>query len=324
MSVLKDVSPGFLGFIDEGCRLRNDHRLITAYQKQIEGVGLESLDDDPAYNLITQSLVDRYGKYQQIAAGNEGLGTLALMGAVVAGGYAVYKKFMRSKNNPVLKKTVDAEKNVEKTYTATWLNDREPVNKSVKVSHLSKYTTSPEFNALASGLGKDTDQLLRSISDVLKKANDAWKKIEPIARAWLKGKDDEEQKKLHEQLLALYPESPFPALSKDIKLVPTVKENDHEFNSLSREQYGKAVELLKKLTAAFVTIDNDCEDMWSDLGLYDAFFEVSDDWPGADDFWRYAYCENINDDFGRPLFHARSQLLDLARGLEEWIVKSFK
>lgn len=325
MLVLNNVEPGFLGFIDDGCRLRKDHQMITAYQKQIEGVGLESLDADPAYNLITQSLVERYGKYQQIAPGNEALGTLALMGAVVAGGYAVYKKFMRSKNNPVLKKTVDAEKNVEKTYTAAWLNEREPVNKQVKVSYLSNFTASPEFNTFLPIAGKGADDLLRSVDDVIKKATAAWKKIEPIARAWCKATDEEEQKKLHADLLALYPESPFMTLSKEIKYIPRVKGGaDHEFNSLSKEQYGKAVELLKKLTAAFITIDDDSETMWSDLGFFDLFDQTRDDWPGADDFWDYAHSENINDYFGRPLFSARCQMLDIARGLEEWIVKSFK
>lgn len=322
MSIFDNRPPGHLDILHAGLRLMDDYRLITAYQKEIEGVGLETLEQDPAHQLIQQALKERYKGYEQLGQGNEGFWLTA---AVVAGGYVAYKKLMRSKNNPVLKKTAEAEKNVEKTYNADWLNSREPVNKLLKVSYLSEFMASPEFDAFLPVISVGAETLLKSVNDVVDKAAAAWKKIEPIARDWLNAKSEEEQQELHGQLRALYPESPYLTLGSELKFIPRNKSSaGHNFDSLSKDQYGKAVELLKKLVEAFDKVDDLSETLWQDLGLWDEFNQARGDWPGADDFWDYAAGENINDYFGRSLFSARCELLDLARGLEEWIVKSFK
>lgn len=322
MSIFDNRAPTLMDFAQDGHQLKADHKLVTAYIEQTKGVGLESLDQSPAHKLIEQGLMERYGK--QISAGTEGLGTLMLAGAVIAGGYSVYKKLMRAKNNPVLKNTAEAEANVDKTYTTAWLEGKEPVDKPVKVSYLSTFIPGDDFSKAPGACNKAADDLVKSITGVVSKAEAAWKKIEPIAREWCKAKDDEERKAAHAKLKAAYAEAPYLVLSKEIVFPVRVKSADHPFTPLSKEDYPKAVALLKHVVSCFDKVDEQGERVWMNLGLWDEFDSMDGTTFGADDFFDYAYAENIHDYFGRDLFSARNILLDLSRGLEEWIVKSFK
>lgn len=321
MSIFDNQPPGLLDYVESARLIKEDKANLDEYITSIQGAGLESFGSAPAHKLIEQGLADRYPAHFKMGSGTEGL---ILLAAVLGGGYIAYKKMMRAKNNPVLKNTAEAEKAIDKTYTAAWLEGKESVGKPVKVSYLSSIVPGDDFSKASTTCNDVADNLSKSIIDVVDKAMAAWKKIEPIAREWLAAADDEGREAAHAKLKAAYPEAPYLTLSKEIKFPARIKGPEHTFEPLSKEDYPKAVALMKYIVSCFDTVDDQGERVWDEIGLWDEFDKTESKWPGVDDFYDCAYAENIHDYFGRDLFSARNTLLDISRGLEEWIVKSFK
>lgn len=320
MSVF-DNTQSFVGFVHEGQRLSSDSKLLAAYTKQIEGVGLETLEKDPAYQLITQAMTERYGKYVVPGTGNEGLG-LALIGigAAAAFGYASFKKMMIAKNSPMLKDLKTAEQKVNSTYTAAWLNDKESVEKDVGCGIITKLFAGKNFAAVS----KELEKYVNDLTGEFKKATDlqikTWKEIEPKIRLWGESKDPVERKKIVDDLVAKYGWDVWKKICAD---VPIKKEDGKadKLPSLTKDEYGKAVALLKSLLTKLNEVDEQTEDVWHNVGLWEYLYQFGDD---ADDIWAFGYSEHVNDYHGHLGYRVHQQLIDMGRGLEEWITKSFK
>ncbi|QXO10156.1 hypothetical protein pEaSNUABM37_00195 [Erwinia phage pEa_SNUABM_37] len=322
MSIFDNQPPRLMDYVQDGLTLKRDKELIDGYVASTQGIGLESLEQSPSNKLILQGLADRYPKHFQVSAGNEGLIMLA---AIIGGGYLVYKKMMRSKNNPVLKDVADADKKVEKTYDAEWISGKSSVGGQVSCGELSAYFNGSNFNAISTEAAKSVKELTDTLVEVTSEAIKLWFKLAPIIRNWVGATSEEDKKKYYDEMKKVAPKNPWGDLNAKIKekmLTKTGKAGKVE--ALSESDYAKATALLKDAVDALVKIDNASEDLWMDVGFWDLFDDVESDTDEADEMWAYGYAENIGDHFGRTLFAARTSVLDVSRGLEEWIIKSFK
>lgn len=322
MSIFDNQPPRLMDYIQDGLTLKHDKELIDGYVTSTQGIGLESLEKSPSNKLILQGLADRYPQHFQVSAGNEGLIMLA---AIIGGGYLVYKKMMRSKNNPVLKDVADADKNVEKTYNAEWISGKSSVGGQVSCGELSAYFKGSNFNTISAETAKSVKDLADTLVEVVNETKQLWFKLAPIIRNWVGATTEEDKKKYFDEMKKLSPKSPWDSLNAKIKeKVLTKKGKSGKVEALAESDYTRAAALLKDTTDALIKIDNASEDLWMDVGFWDLFDDVDSDSYEADEMWDYGYAENIGDYFGRTLFAARTSVLDISRGLEEWIVKSFK
>lgn len=322
MSVLDNLPPVRLDYYMDGQQLKQDHELITAYQKSTEGVGLESLEENPSHQLVVQGLMDRYGDHIKLTHGNEGL---LLIAAVVGGGYLAYKKFMRAKNNPVLKNTTNAEQNVDKTYDSKWIDGKTSTGKPVSVDELSKYFAGDNFGNMSGNITSAITKLASTTTKVVANAEQVWEKIAPIVRKWIGAKTDEDKKKYYDELKAAYPKNPFNELAEKLKEghIP-MNGKSSKIAALTISEYAAAVTLLKKAVEGLAAIDEASENLWDGLGFWDLFDDVDSDSAEAKTMWDYGYAENIGDYFGRGLWAARDEMLSVARGLEKLIINSYK
>lgn len=321
MSVFDTLKPTLLDVVHDAHVMKEDHKLLTTYNKQIEGVGLESLEKSPAHQLIEQSLIQRYGSHMKVGAGNEGLTLLGA--AVLAGGYMAYKKFMRAKNNPILKNTADVEKNINDTYTPAWLEGKKSVEKDVGCGELSKFFAGNDFGAMSGKISTTVNDKTKEVIGVINEATGIWSSVKSDVEAWCRAKDDDVRKAIVEKLQKKYPASPYNDLLA--KISSSIRSGKGgKLPALTEAQYPQAVALLKVAVAGFEKIDTASESMWLDLGFWELFDDVPHGAYGDDYMWDLGYSENINDFFGRPIWSMREYLLDISRGLETWIVNSFK
>lgn len=320
MSVF-DNTQSFVGFVHEGQRLSSDSKLLTAYTKQIEGVGLETLEKDPAYQLITQAMTERYGKYTVPGAGNEGIGLAIIsIGALAAIGHAAFKKMMIAKNSPMLKDLKTAEQKVNSTYTAAWLDGKESVEKEVGNGMVSRLFDGKDFSAVSKALEKYFTETVNEFKKATAEQLKLWKEIEPYIYRWGDATDPEARQEIVEQLRAKYGRDVWTEPCANIKLDKEDKKAA-KLPALTKDEYGKAVALIKSLIAKATEVDELTEDVWHNVGLWEYFDKFGDD---ADDIWEWGYSEIVNGTHGHYGYRIHTQLIGVARGLEEWIVKSFK
>lgn len=319
MSVLDNLPLGHLDIVNDGLRLKKDHQLITAYTQKIEGVGLETLDADPAHQLIQQSLFERYGRYSQLGAGNEGL---LMIAAIVGGGYLAYKTLMRGKNNPITKSTKDLQAKITSTYTSTWIDGKESVDKDVTCGVISKLFKGGDFGELSPQITKQTTDSTSECQASSKYLISTWPKVANHLNAWKKADDEFYEDKAIEDLGDEFNEPTY-------KLAPAITilkgtGTGNKVSALTVGEYPKAVQLMKDLVSAFDVIDSLGEDVCHGVGFWDDFFDAQEKKSSFDEAFRYGYAEYFIDHFGSDAYKAREIILSLARGLEEWVVKSFK
>lgn len=316
-----DNEQSFVGFVHEGQRLSSDSKLLAAYAKQIEGVGLETLEKDPAYQLITQAMTERYGKYALPNAGNEGIGLAIIgIGALAAIGHAAFKKMMIAKNSPMLKDINTAEQKVNNTYTAAWLDGKESVGKEVSNGMISKLFEGKDFATVSKALEKYFNEVVAEFKKATADHIKLWKEIEPYIRRWGDAPDREEREGIVEQLRAKYGRDVWTEPCANIKLDKEDKKGG-KLPALTKDEYGKAVALIKSLLAKATDVDELTEDVWHNVGLWDYFDKFGDE---ADAIWDWGYAEVVNGNHGHYGYRIHTQLIGIARGLEEWITKSFK
>ena len=320
MSIFNDLSPALSDYEQEAQQIKNDKILLDAYTQQTSGVGLESLDASPAHQLIARGLAARYPEHFKLGTGNEALLALA---AILGTGYLAYRKMMTSKNNPVLKELRETNKKINETYTADWIVGKTPVTKPLKLSHIDLYFAADNFGKLQSPLAQLAVNLQKSVTKGVDDANAAWRKIEPLAKQWFDAKDDDTRDATLAKIKALYSESPFTTIANGIEY-PQPEGSAHTFQPLTVDEYPKAVALLKALFTAFDKIDEKGEILWMDIGFWDYFDKTDGSLKGYKELCKYASAEDIHDMMGSRLFGARSLLLNFAKSVEEWIVKSFK
>lgn len=321
MSIFDNTPPSFVGFANEGLKLGREHRLLTAYAEQIKGVGAEALADNPAHQLIQQTVIDRYGKRLQPGVGNEGIGAVIVGGAALAGvGYAAFKKLILAKNNPVLKDLKTAEQKLNTTYNAAWLNGKESVEKDVGNGMISKLFDGKDFATVSKELEKYFTEMVNGFKKATADHIKLWKEIEPYIYRWGDAADPEVRDEILEQLMVKYGRGAWTDACDSINL----KKEDKKavkLPALTKDEYGKAVALIKSLLVKATEVDGLCEDVWQNVGLWDYFDKFGDD---ADGIWEWGYAEIVNADYGHHGYRIHTQLIGIARGLEEWIVKSFK
>lgn len=316
MSVFDGLNPSLLDYVADAQQLKQDQLLLEQYSKQISGIGLEVLNESPAHRLVEQGLVERYGAHYKVGSGNEGL---ILLAAVVAGGYAVYKKMMRAKNNPVLKDIIGAEKKVENTYTPAWLNGKESVGREVENGMISKLFDGKDFATVSKELEKYFTETVNAFKKATADHIKLWEEIEPYIYRWGDATDPEVREGIVEELRAKYGRDVWTESCADIDL----KKEDKKavkLPALTKDEYSKAVELIKSLIAKAIDVDELSEDVWHHVGLW-AYFDKFDDDNGI---WEWGYAEIVNGDYGQCGYRLHTQLIGIARGLEEWITKSFK
>lgn len=321
MSIFDNSQPGFTEFVNEGQRLSRDNKLLVAYAKKIEGVGVEALAEDPAHQLIMNAMEERYGKQTMPGVGNEVIGMAIIgAGALAAVGYAGFKKLMIAKNSPVLKDLKTAEQKVNSTYTATWLNGKESVEKDVGCGVITKLFAGKNFAAVSSELEKYVTDLCNEFKKATDTQIKTWKEIEPQIRRWGDAKDPVERKKIVDDLVAKYGWDVWKKICEPVK--PKKEDGKAEkLPALTKEEYGKAVALIKSLLTKMTAVDNQAEDVWHNVGLWEYLDQFGDE---ADGIWSFGYAETVNDYHGHLGYRIHQQLVDLGRGLEEWITKSFK
>jgi len=321
MSIFDKEPQAFVNFVHEGRRLKQDRDLLTAYSKQIEGVGVEALAENPAHQLIMRGLEARYGKHVQPGVGNEAIG-LAIVGvaALATAGYVGFKKLMLAKNNPALKDIKVAEQKVNSTYTAAWLNGKESVGKEVSNGMISKLFEGKDFATVSKALEKYFNEVVTEFKKATADHIKLWKEIEPYIRRWNDEPDREKREGIVEQLRAKYGRDVWTEPCANIKLDKEDKKGS-KLPALTKDEYGKAVALIKSLLAKATDVDELTEDVWHNVGLWDDFDKFGDD---ADAMWEWGYAEIVNDAHGHYGYRIHTQLIGIARGLEEWIIKSFK
>lgn len=319
-SIFDNLPISKVDLVKEAQVLKTDQANIAAYQRSVEGVGLESLEASPAHKLVMQSLQDRYRQYAEPGVGNEALTAIAV-GAIIGGGLVAYKKLMRAKNNPITKSVAELEKRINDTYSAKWLVNKKPVEGEVSTP-IAAMLKGTDLSSIATAANKFVSDNSKLAGDAVKYLEDAWKKIEPLYETWKNATDKEAAEKAAGQIFSLYPEPPY----KSYKPFATkfTDAGTGKITALTSAEFAQAVELLKSLVTMFDTIDELMENAVEHVGTWDDIDDSEDAKPSSSKIFNYCYAEYYVDHIGRDLYLLREIVLKMARGVEEWIVKSFK
>lgn len=318
------ISNGPLGYVGHALavqQMEKDQQTINLYSKQMQGAGLESFEA-PSHDLVIQGLNARYGEYMKLGSGQEGIGALILLGAAIGGGVAVYKKLMLAKNSPITKELSDVLDKVNATYTAKWIEGKESVDKDVTCGKLNSLFSGDNLTALTGSASKHADQGMRESKASADYLITAWGKIKPLLDRWKNAGEGEEDEVI-ELMTDLYPEPPYYTMPAINTKTPGGKGG--KVKALNVADYPEAVTLLKELLKAAEDIDGLSYDVIDKVGFKDNWYVgISADKRGEEDAFQYGHYRYYLDHYGVATWKLHESLIAASRGLEEWIVKSFK
>lgn len=321
MTIISNGPLGYAGHALAIHQMEKDQQEINLYSKQMQGAGLESFQT-PSHGLVIEGLNARYGDYMKLSSGQEGLGKFVLLGAAIGGGIAVYKKLMLAKNSPITKELSNVLSKVDATYNARWIEGKESVNKDVTCGKLNGLFTGDNLTALTASSSKYADQGERESKTSGDYLITAWNKIRPLLDRWKTAGEGEEDEVI-ELMTDLYPEPPYismPAINTKV-----LGDKGGKIQALSIADYPKAVTLLKKLLKAAEEIDGMSYNILGKVGFNDRWYEgIPADKRGEEDAFQYGHYRYYLDHYGMATWKLHEALISAARGLEEWIVKSFK
>lgn len=321
MTIISNGPLGYAGHALAVQQMEKDQQAINLYSKQMQGAGLESFET-PSHDLVIQGLNARYGSYMKLGSGQEGIGTLILLGAAIGGGVAVYKKLMLAKNSPITKELSDVLDKVNATYTAAWTEGKESVGKDVTCGKLNNLFSGDNLTALTASSSKYAAQGEREAKASGVYLTTAWGKIQPLLDRWKKAGEGEEDEVI-ELMTDLYPEPPYFTMPAINTKAPGGKGG--KVKALTIADYPKAVTLLKELLKAAEEIDGLSYDIVDKVGFKDHWYEgIPADKRGEEDAFQYGHYRYYLDHYGVATWKLHESLITAARGLEEWIVKSFK
>jgi hypothetical protein len=321
MTIISNGPLGYAGHALAVQQMEKDQQAITLYSKQMQGAGLESFEA-PSHDLVIRGLNARYGEYMTLSSGQEGIGTLILLGAAIGGGVAVYKKLMLAKNSPITKELSDVLNKVTATYDAKWIEGKKSVDKEVTCGKLNSLFSGNNLAALGASSSKYAAQGERESKASGDYLITAWSKIRPLLDRWKKAGEGEEDEVI-ELMTDLYPEPPYTTMPAINTKVPGGKGG--KVSALAVTDYPKAVALLKELLKAAEEIDGLSYDIANKVGFKDGWYEgVSAEKRGEEHAFQYGHYRYYLDHYGVATWKLHDTLISASRGLEEWIVKSFK
>lgn len=314
MSIFDVREPTALDFLMDGQTIGRDIALLEGYTKTIQGVGNESLDELPSFQLVRQGLVDRYGERLVVGAGNEGLfGAIKLLKL----GYKAFRALMVANDNRLRAKAAVASKQFSIDLKATDSGGREAVLGNVSAKGLSKQIAATDFGAAKGELKKLTTDMVSEIKTLSTEMEAAWGTIKPLYSKW-SSSNEQARKPIVDRLKKSYPTAPYAGFCDAVSL-PEEKGSGAAVKALTEADYGAAIALLKEMIAGIDEIDA--------LGL--KVCKNVGDWKVPDSvkgtvFYPYVNGESVVEKFVATAFKARNQLMDVAKGLEDWINNSFK
>lgn len=321
MTVIQHGAIGYSGHAMVAHQMEKDQIAINQYTGQLKGAGLEAFDT-PSHKLVLQGMSARYGDYMKLGSGQEGLGAMLLLGVAIGGGLTVYKKLMLAKNSPITKDISDVLNKVTETYTPKWLEGKTSVNKDVTCGKLNKLFGGSELSVLDTAAVKYATQAEHEAKAAGVYLTGAWDKIKPLLERWKKAGEGEEDEVI-ELMTDLYPEPPY--LTMPVIHTNTPGGKGEKVKALSEAEYPKAVALLKALLKAAEEVDGMSYDIANKVGFKDHWYDgIPADKRGEDDAFQYGHYRYYLDHYGVKTWNQHEALINAARGVEEWITKSFK
>lgn len=292
--------------------LKNDHKLITDFVASVQGAGLESLDY-PAGRLIDHHLAEKYADHYTLGSGTEGLIKLAV---IIGGGVAAYSALVRNKKiKPIVDRTKDLIGKLEKQYPTNFADKHKSVKDDVNPTVLVSKFKGSDFRSIQISIDKWISDSNRDLDALVTKTTTIFKAAEQAVDE-CKNATDEEKHEISDAFKKKYGDKPY-----ETDFSPEFPGGyNRAITPIAASDYADARKLLFNLVYRF--------DQVNDILFEDMLFGYHEAGDNQIEAGRYldhlvTYDAWFNE-VGGEIYHYIDKLLEVAKGVEDYIIKSFK
>lgn len=310
-------------------KLESDLNLIQTYADSTIGCGMESLDA-PSDKLAERYFATAYPDHYKLGSGQEGIKDLI---EKIKSGIKGLKNILKSgKADPLLKSTTKAVSGeVKKTYGSdAWIEKQAFKFGKVSVPELAKVVAGGTIEEVKAALDSQIELFTNTLADQLKALKEHWGKVEgPLKKALAmveKGTTDTDEYEAAIDALLKVIGTGNPTESKEVGLPEFPVASDSSYQAATKETTKDISDMIESIMKACDKL----EEMASvgrleDCAGQEIFVEWGDKVSKDDEKKIFALYFDVYQHGPTERANVMStQLFNVARALEQWILASLK